>query len=290
MFPSICIAEGTKWFCEDGNDVRFINTSLGKQKIMIIEPEGEIKELIFFLHGDSAFRPPSYQYDMARKIVKYREGAMAVAILRPGYEDGCGDQSEGDAGFKMGDNYTADVVDTLSEIIKTVQSEYNHKTILFGHSGGAALSALLMNGHSDLSDFAILAACPCDLKAWRQNRFEKRGNKRWLSDMPGLSPIEEIDNLNSKDQIMLVVSQKDKVVPPELSERYSETLAERNVDVFQIVDSIGGHDSIIEERMLETVLSPSLMDRDIRIKQFHPPVPRFFERIMRPGSATPPEN
>ncbi len=271
--------------------MRYIDTALGKQKIMIIEPdEGEAKELIFFLHGDSARGPASYQYGMARKIVNLRKGAMAVAILRPGYEDGCGDRSEGKAGFKMGDNYTAEVVDALSEVIKTVQSKYNQKTILFGHSGGAALSALLMNRHPDLSDFAILAACPCDLPAWRKHMFDQRGNKRWLSDMPGISPIDEIDNFTSDDQVMFVVSQEDNVTLPELSEAYSDKLMDKGVDAFQIVDSIGGHDSIIEDRMLETVLSPSLMDRDVRLKQFHSTLPTFLERLRRTGSITPPEN
>lgn len=256
-------AQDTEWFCSDENHVRYINTALGKQKIMIFSPgEGEAKELIFFFHGDSAFRPPSYQYDMARRIVGHREGAMAVAVLRPGYEDGCGDKSDGDAGFKMGDNYTLEVVNALAEVIKAVQSEYPLPTTLFGHSGGAALSAILMNRHPDLANTALLAACPCDLTAWRQHMYERTGNERWISDIPGLSPSDEFENINADAQIIFFTASYDQITPVQLNETLKEKLEARNIlhgQSMLFCPRVGcviskGHDLIIEDHALGFVL------------------------------------
>lgn len=255
IWPTLSFAQNNEWYCTDSNDVHYIDTALGKQKIMIFEPDGEANELIFFFHGDSASRPPSYQYDMARRIVGHREGAVAVAVLRPGYEDGCGDRSKGDAGFKMGDNYTLEVVNALAEVISTVQSEYPLETTLFGHSGGAALSAILMNRHPDLANTALLAACPCDLPAWRQHMYERTGNERWKSDLSGVSPMDETDNLKAGTELTLVVAEKDPITPLSLSQNFNTKVISRRVVATGVMELHGDdHDAIINDEVLKIVL------------------------------------
>src|SRR5215469_8598061 len=51
--------------------------------------------LILVLHGDSPFGPPSYQYAFARQAAEKMEDVVVAALLRPGYRDDAGDQSEG---------------------------------------------------------------------------------------------------------------------------------------------------------------------------------------------------
>ncbi|HAP62042.1 MAG TPA: hypothetical protein DCR93_21935, partial [Cytophagales bacterium] len=149
-------AQDSQWFCDEtqeGFATRWFDTDLGKQKAVMVYPEGATpSRLIVFIHGDSPFGDPVYQYYISRNIAKMTN-AIAVAILRPGYRDGCGDWSEGDKGLMMGDNYTQEVVHSLASVITTIKEEEGiSETVIMGHSGGAALTALLAESNPELAD------------------------------------------------------------------------------------------------------------------------------------------
>ena len=252
----------SSWFCHDIKgrfETRWIKTSLGKQKMKVVYsdtiPKAGYSRLIVFLHGDSPFRNPSYQYNMAGKIHRTFKNSVAVGILRPGYTDGCGDRSEGDKGKMMGDNYNAKVVESLAKVLEKLQLEFSpQKTILIGHSGGAALSALFASRYPDLSGQTFLLACPCDLLPWRQNMKELTKNEQWLQPLPGLSAIDEVAKLDSSKQVVLFVGDKDKVAPASLSKAYANaaTKAGKKV-VYRLMPGIN-HNGIIKSKPFTEIL------------------------------------
>ena len=136
---------------------------------------------------------------MAKDITTARRNTIAVGVLRPGYEDDCGHLSQGDKGQMMGDNYTAEVVESLAAMVEKMQRNFSpSRTVMIGHSGGAALTALLASRRPELLDQAILVACPCNLKDWRKSMTALTENSQWKEPMEGLSPLAEVSQLKSE--------------------------------------------------------------------------------------------
>lgn len=248
------------WFCasssEDGT-VQWVVTPLGKQKIVSVQSQeiGANPTLVVFLHADSPFGDPVYQYDIARSIATNLKNSVVIAPLRPGYGDSCGDRSAGDAGRKMGDNYTADVVESLAKILTAKQESISpRQTIVMGHSGGAALSALLGARYPDLADRLVLVACPCDLPRWRESMRVLSDNPRWTEEMPGLSPVDEIGKLSADVPIELWVGDQDVVTPPGLSIHFASRVSNAGKQASYTVISGGGHDMILRPDILLVIL------------------------------------
>jgi len=249
------------WYCGAGSDaaeVRWISTNLGRQKTVVVEkPQaGRAKTLLVFLHGDSPFSDPVYQYEMVRRISAQQKNSTVAAVLRPGYKDSCGEGSEGESGRKMGDNYTTAVVDSLAAVILGLEKSFEpQRVILIGHSGGAALSALLASRHLQVLDQAILVACPCDVPAWRESMLRLTENPGWNDAMPGLSPLDEISTIEKSTRVSLVVGDADLVTPPDLSVRYLEALLVAGIVADLTVINGGDHDMILRDDILKIVLS-----------------------------------
>jgi len=250
----------TDWFCDSTiteSKIQWIDTTLGRQKAVVIRSGSLLTKptLIVFLHADSPFGDPVYQYDLAMKIAESAENTIAVSILRPGYSDSCGDKSAGIVGRKMGDNYTAEVVKSLAMSISHIRNQTSpSKTIVIGHSGGAALAALLASRYSDLQDQSILVACPCILSSWRASMSKLMENPAWLEPMPGLSPIDDVAKLDPSKAVRLLVGDEDKITPPILSAQYSERAITMEKDVSHTVVSGGDHDMILRDDVLNLVL------------------------------------
>jgi predicted esterase len=262
MFTLIASANEaeTDWFCDSTiseSQIQWIETALGQQKSVVVRSSSLRAEpiLIIFLHADSPFGDPVYQYDLVREITETAENTIAVSILRPGYRDSCGDKSEGNVGHKMGDNYTTEVVESLATMISRIQNQTSpSKTIVMGHSGGAALAALLASRYSDLQDQSILVSCPCILPSWRASMSKLMDNPSWLEPMPGISPIEDVAKLDPSRAVHLWVGDEDKITPPFLSVEYSERARTMGKDVSHTVVSGGDHDMILQDEVLDLVL------------------------------------
>jgi len=250
------------WYCQSSGDgtttIRWVDTDLGRQKVVEVTSGSDAakRTLVVFLHGDSPFGDPTYQYEIVRSIAQRLPGAIAVTLLRPGYADDCGDQSGGDVGYRMGDNYTADVVSSLAATIRDIVREHRpQETVVIGHSGGAALAALLASSEPDIQDRTVLVACPCDIPAWRQSMAELTGNERWLTSMAGLSPMTYVDQLDPTTPIDLWVGSADVVTPPFLSETFAdEARRARKVISYQLIEG-GDHDMILQTDVLDAILS-----------------------------------
>jgi pimeloyl-ACP methyl ester carboxylesterase len=99
--------------------------------------------LVVVLHGDLLPSSYSYHYRFAEAVAAQASNVVVVGLLRPGYSDERGNRSDGDMLNQTGDNYTAEVAEAVASATKQLKARYRSgATILIGHSGGAAITAL----------------------------------------------------------------------------------------------------------------------------------------------------
>jgi pimeloyl-ACP methyl ester carboxylesterase len=183
--------------------------------------------LVVILHGDLG---ASYHYGFAAKAAAEIHGIVAAALVRPGYKDDDGDQSDGRRGDATGDNYTSDVLHQLDVAIRQLKNELRPSiTVLAGHSGGAAISADLMARDNDLAGAALLVSCPCDVPAWRQHMKTLYPYPQWDQPVPSVSPMDVVDGISPKARMSLVVGQNDTTAPPEFTQSYAERLRKHGI-------------------------------------------------------------
>jgi hypothetical protein len=87
----------------------------GAGECIVVHPfvsPGELSSpvLVAVLHGDgSGGQPMKYHFEVARKLAESGKNLVAVAMIRPGYDDGAGHTSSGQS-FNRSDHYTAENV------------------------------------------------------------------------------------------------------------------------------------------------------------------------------------
>jgi alpha-beta hydrolase superfamily lysophospholipase len=186
--------------------------------------------LIIVLHGDAPFAKPSYQYDFARAAAAAVPGSVTVALLRPGYEDPAGKRSPGVRGTTTGDNYTADRIAAVAASIRQLQRRYPAaRTILIGHSGGAAITADLAGTFPGLIDGMILVSCPCELPEWRQHMKTVSPTPLWDQPVTSLDPIMLVGGIPARLKTAVLVGGDDKTTPVPFSRAYAEALTLRGI-------------------------------------------------------------
>ena len=105
-------------------------------------------------------------------------------IARPGWKVKKRKSDGGDSrGVDRGDNYIfIRDIEPVALAIKKLKEHYKpEELILFGYSGGAALTGVIIGKYSGLIDHAILAACPCNVPEWRKHRRKGSGWPRSVS-------------------------------------------------------------------------------------------------------------
>lgn len=173
------------------------------------------EELVIFLHGDFG---ATGSHSLLSQLSK--SNRMIIALVRPGYFDSDGNFSTGSylgvtpSGIAgQLDTYTQNNIDIIGNAILKLKQHYKPKRLLLiGHSGGAAISGLLLNAFPNLADGALLINCPCDIKRWKPG-WEK-----------SLSPIDNINNIPSQAVIRVISGSIDEQVYPELAKTYTEQL------------------------------------------------------------------
>lgn len=190
-----------------------------------------VHTLVFVLHGDAPFTPPSYQYDFAAAATTL-PGVHAVAILRPGYEDPDGDRSPGERGLTTGDNYTADRIDAIARAMAAEEARWpGAKHVIVGHSGGAAIAADLLAVRPALIDGALLVSCPCDLAAWRAAMKRRMPAAPFDRPVTSLDPLGLVSRIKGRPALTMVVGGDDDTAPPALTRRYAATARRRGLRV-----------------------------------------------------------
>lgn len=206
------------------NDYYTAVNSLKNHCIRLVSPDAQQSKadvLVIYLHGDYGIGGASYMSGIASHFSK--PNRMNIAMIRPGYFDDEGNFSTGNDlgaakiyGGRV-DNYTHENVDIIADAISNLKKHYKAKRVLVvGHSGGAALAALLLNFYPQLVDGALLINCPCDIKHWKPD-WER-----------SLSPNEHMTNISDKAIIRCISGAEDDVVIPEYAKNYTQQLIENH--------------------------------------------------------------
>ncbi len=260
-----------------GGDIRWIDVPQGqlKTKIYGTGSHSENPVLVVVLHGDGGKGPPpSYQYAIAQAIAEgfdkpdLSEGlrqsmgpplrfddVVAAGILRPGYTDQDGDQSDGRMGTRTGDNHTREVTEAVVAVVNTLKKELNARAvILMGHSGGATISANILALYPDTADAALLVACGCDMAAARARYYDRTGYTEWSTPTASLDPMTSAHEVPVGKKVRLVVGENDDITSPEDIRRYADVLAANGVDVEMVVAPGQGHNSILVDPLVFSYL------------------------------------
>ncbi len=218
--------------------------------------------LVLVLHGDAPFRPPSYQYGMAKRIAIENTDVVTVGVLRPGYVDGEGNRSPGVKGKATGDNYTQEVVDAIWQLAQTLQQRYQaRKVLLVGHSGGAAISANLLASYPEDFAGAFLISCPCDVPRWREHMKDFTGEETlWSEPITSLSPMERVGEMNPAAQIHLIHGGDDRVVPAAIAADYASALRDKVEQVSYLLLQTLDHDLFMADAVYK-VISRELLNQ-----------------------------
>jgi predicted esterase len=184
--------------------------------------ETKIKNLVIFIHGDQSDNGPVSGMINNAQGTTVPNGTIKIAILRPGYFDKAGNKSTGNDCVRR-DCYT---VTNLDEMTAAVQSLKNHykpsRTILIGHSGGAATSGIMIGRTPGIAEGAILLACPCNISQWRfmQNRSGPYNS---------LSPSDFIKNIPKTTKVFAITGASDTNTQDVLARDYVKSLTDLNI-------------------------------------------------------------
>ena len=113
--------------------------------------------LVIMLHGDISRGGDADYHFGAMEEVGANEGFVGVAMVRPGYPGGGGLKSQGSHNGRR-DHYTATNNQAVAEAIASLKQQLSPgKTVVVGHSGGAAQAGVSIGRYPGLIDHAILA-------------------------------------------------------------------------------------------------------------------------------------
>lgn len=194
-------------------------------RVITENPIEEPEALVVFLHGDvSKGGPSDYLAKRMSRINPAANKITAVAIMRPGYMDSNSNKSSGSDNGRR-DHYTEHNIVAVSEVIEKLKVAHKpKKTIIVGHSGGAAIAGVIAGMYPNLAKGYVLGACPCDLVAWRKNR----GRSVWRNS---LSPSDYAESVNTETKVLVLSGGDDSNTRPSLIEGYSQLLTTRGVPV-----------------------------------------------------------
>ncbi len=229
---------------------------------LVIKTYGESAErtsLIIFIHGDgyrpdpSDYGPSDYMYRIAQRYGT--KGVVAIGLIRPGYFDSRNNHSTGNS-HREWDNYQPDVIATVAAAVKVLKNHYKAEyVVLAGHSGGSAISGVIIGKYPGLVDAAVLGACPCNVPDWR---IMRRGYNNWTLS---LSPHDFIGEIDKKTKVVAITGGNDGNTEPVLARDYVTVLKANGIDATYIEVPGIGHNGIVRTHDYETAINQLLKGR-----------------------------
>ncbi|MBO9535063.1 alpha/beta fold hydrolase [Herbaspirillum sp.] len=208
------------------------------------------KALVVWLHGDvSSGGPAVYHIPLARQTAQEfgSDKIVSVALVRPGYPADNGTASSGN-NHDRADSYTPENMREVGAAVEHLQQRYHpDKTILVGHSGGAATSANLLGMMPALAQGAILVGCPCDINYWRR----LRGRSAWLRSE---DPSKWLDKIAPGTLIVAMTGTDDSNTYPAVAKAYVDKVKARGIDIgFVPIDGADHNSSFRSPLVLDQV-------------------------------------
>jgi pimeloyl-ACP methyl ester carboxylesterase len=198
--------------------------------------EGGARTLVVLIHGDrGGVLRDRHIEEWTRVGQTLQAPDRAVTFLiRPGYRTPSGDSS-GLANPKD-DDYTPQFVERIARAVTGLKERHTaENVILVGHSGGAAISALVLGRHPGAADAALLLGCPCDVPPWRAHRSAQRGrDATWRMS---LNPLSVVDGI---PPVIAATGADDDNTLPRFARRWVEAAAESGVSV--MFEQVDGYD------------------------------------------------
>jgi predicted esterase len=248
--------ETIKTYCSPADNLNWV---IGKDeclKIITLNKGESVSPdtLVVYLHGDGARggRPSDYLKRGASRINK--NNVAHIILMRPGYYDSTRHSSTGISHRKSrrGTNYNSHNVEEIALAIKKLKDYHkSNKVIIVGHSGGAAIAALILGRHPEIANGAILAACPCNVDKWVQMVGKNSGKG-------ALSPHNYVENIGPKVTIIALTGTEDKNTFPVLAVEYIEKLKKNNVNATFIGVEGETHNGVTRSRQFYDAINQIL--------------------------------
>ncbi|MFA5903817.1 MAG: alpha/beta hydrolase [Desulfobacula sp.] len=238
--------------CESGE---FETRISGNTECLLMRRYGSLepKTLIVYIHGNaSTGGHVTSHFKLAEKNAAdfAADRVLAVALVRPGYPDDTGAYSSGSDNGRA-DNWQRPTVLEIGAVIEKLKNQFKPETtIIVGHSGGAAIAAVLLGMQPDLADAAILIGCPCDMAEWRNGR----GRTPWKSE----DPLKWVNQVKQTVRIVALTGSGDDTTAPGLSKTYIEQLQQRGIKAeFRLVPD-AGHIDVLKSQAITDALAELL--------------------------------
>jgi poly(3-hydroxybutyrate) depolymerase len=219
----------------------------GASECLIMQRHGTTapETMIVWLHGNvSKGGPADSHFRIAAQAAAdlAAENVLAVALLRPGYPDSTGAYSSGSDNGRS-DNWQKSTISEIGTVIERLRDHYRpRRVVIVGHSGGAAIAAVLMGMRPQLAQAALLVACPCDMVVWRLGRH----GGPWASE----DPLRWVDKVDASARVIALTGSQDDTTRPVLASTYVDRLKARKIDAaFELVPD-AGHIDILGSRAL----------------------------------------
>lgn len=183
-------------------------------------------KVLVFLHGDSG--RPERMFPLASEFGSH--GVISIVMARPG----CaitpgGPRSEGKHNTKNGSHLSKNNIEKVGQAIQAIKDMYGAENVYaVGHSGGAAISGVLIGTNKELLKGVVLAACPTYVSQWRL----KIGKRSWGQ---AKSPHSYIADIPKDTKITLLAGDMDTNTGPWLMERYAKAAREEGLVVDTVV-------------------------------------------------------
>ena len=134
-------------------------------------PAGDASHvLMVVLHGDlSSGGPADDSLDFAKTAAE--AGAVGVAMARPGYMiDGRESSGIPTRNQDREDRFKPAEIDSIAHAVAALKAHHKaERVVMFGHSGGAIISGVILGRSAPLVDAVILLSCPCNYADWRES-------------------------------------------------------------------------------------------------------------------------
>jgi pimeloyl-ACP methyl ester carboxylesterase len=227
----------------------------GNSECLLMRRYGSVdpRALIVWLHGNvSEGGPANSHFRLAEKAANdlATDRVLSVALVRPGYPDGTGAYSSGSDNGRA-DNWRKPTVLEIGAAIERLKNKFKpDTTVVVGHSGGAAIAAVLLGMQPGLADAAVLIGCPCDMAAWRFGR----SRTPWMSE----DPLRWVGQVKLTAKIIALTGSRDNTTPPGLAKTYIESLQKRGIKaVFRVVPD-AGHIDVLKSRAITDAIAELL--------------------------------